>query len=102
MCLSVCLSVCLYVYDWAAYERYQQLQYYKGVKKYVAILLTAFESYGVKTSEKANMHNEHWLTSTRFSPSLVNQPVFSGLRMRARKGEGEGKEKTVWPNSPGF
>ena len=25
--------------------------------------------------------------------SLVNQPVFSGLRMRARKGEGEGKEK---------
>ena len=34
--------------------------------------------------------------------SLVNQPVFSGLRMRARKGEGEGKEKTVWPNSPGF
>ena len=34
--------------------------------------------------------------------SLVNQPVFFGLRMRARKGEGEGKEKTVWPNSPGF
>ena len=29
---------------------------------------TAFERYGVKTSEKANMHNEHWLTSTRFSP----------------------------------
>ena len=28
--------------------------------------------------------------------SLVNQPVFSGLRMRARKGEGEGKEKTGW------
>ena len=28
---------------------------------------TAFERYGVKTSEKANMHNEHWLTSTRFS-----------------------------------
>ena len=22
---------------------------------------TAFERYGVKTSEKANMHNEHWL-----------------------------------------
>ena len=34
--------------------------------------------------------------------SLVNQPIFSGLHMRARKGEGEGKEKTVWPNSPGF
>ena len=29
---------------------------------------TAFERYGVKTSEKANMHNEHWLTSTAFSP----------------------------------
>ena len=29
---------------------------------------TAFERYGVKTSEKANMHNEHWLTSTKFSP----------------------------------
>ena len=27
---------------------------------------TAFERYGVKTSEKANMHNEHRLTSTRF------------------------------------
>ena len=29
---------------------------------------TAFERYGVKISEKANMHKEHWLTSTRFSP----------------------------------
>ena len=29
---------------------------------------TAFERYGVKTSEKANMHNENWLTSTAFSP----------------------------------
>ena len=28
---------------------------------------TAFERYGVKTREKANMHNEHWLTSTAFS-----------------------------------
>ena len=28
---------------------------------------TALERYGVKTSEKANVHNEHWLTSTRFS-----------------------------------
>ena len=25
-------------------------------------------AFGVKTSEKANMHNEHWLTSTSFSP----------------------------------
>ena len=30
---------------------------------------TAFERYGVKTSEKAKiMHNQHWLTSTRFRP----------------------------------
>ena len=26
--------------------------------------MTAFERYGVKTSEKANMHNQHWLTSS--------------------------------------
>ena len=25
---------------------------------------TAFERYGVKTGEKANMHNQHWLTAT--------------------------------------
>ena len=30
--------------------------------------MTAFERYGVKISEKVNMHNKHWLTSTRFSP----------------------------------
>ena len=29
---------------------------------------TAFERYGVKTSEKANMHNEHWLTSVLALP----------------------------------
>ena len=29
---------------------------------------TACGRYGVKTSEKAYMHNEHWLTSTAFSP----------------------------------
>ena len=44
--LCVCLSVCLSVYDYsrttgygAAYERYQQLQWYKGMKNNVAILL---------------------------------------------------------------
>ena len=46
-CCSVCLSVCcLFVSDYsrttgyeAAYERYQQLQCYKGKKNNVAILL---------------------------------------------------------------
>ena len=76
VCLSVYVCVCVCVYDYssttgyeAAYERYQQLQCYKGKKNNVAILLkrcTALERYGVKTSEKANMHIE--LTSTRFSP----------------------------------
>ena len=44
--LCVCLSVCLFVSDYsrttgyvAAYERYQQLQCYKGKKTNVAILL---------------------------------------------------------------
>ena len=53
------VSVCLFVYDYsrttgyeAAYERYQQIQCYKGRKKNVAIFAetTAFERYGVKTS----------------------------------------------------
>ena len=72
--LCVCLSVCLFVsyysrttgYE-AVYERYQQLQCYKGMKNNVAIFLnltTAFGRYGVKTSEKANIH-----TSTGFSRS---------------------------------
>ena len=53
--LSVCLSTTnlgLQAYE-AAYERYQSLQCYKGTK----IETTAFERYGVKTIEKANMHN---------------------------------------------
>ena len=70
---SVCLSVCLSVNDYshttgyeAAYERYQQLQCYKGMKNNCADFAetTAFERYGVKTSEKGNMHNQHWLTAT--------------------------------------
>ena len=46
VCLSVCLFVCLFVNDYsrttgyeAAYERYQQLQCYKGKKTNVAISL---------------------------------------------------------------
>ena len=48
---SVCLFVCLSVYDYsrttgyeAAYERYQQLQCYKGMKKKVANLLKRLRS----------------------------------------------------------
>ena len=72
---SVCVSVCLFVYGYyrttgyeAAYELYQHLQCYKGTKCGDFAEKIAFERYGVKTSEKANMHNEHWLTSTAFSP----------------------------------
>ena len=49
--LCVCLSVCLSVDDYsrttgyeAAYERYQQLQCYKGMKTNVAILLKRLRS----------------------------------------------------------
>ena len=48
---SVCLFVCLSVDDYsrttgyeAAYERYQQLQRYKGMKSNVAILLKRLRS----------------------------------------------------------
>ena len=48
---SVCLFVCLSVYDYsrttgyeAAYERYQHLQCYKGMKNNVAILLKRLRS----------------------------------------------------------
>ena len=38
----------------------------QGHEIYVAIFLKRLRSGdGVKTSEKANMHNQHWLTSTR-------------------------------------
>ena len=49
--LCACVSVCLSVYDYsrstgyeAAYERYQQLQCYKGKKNNVAILLQRLRS----------------------------------------------------------
>ena len=51
VCLFACLFVCLFVDDYsrttgyeAAYERYQQLQCYKGMKKKVAILLKRLRS----------------------------------------------------------
>ena len=58
---SVCLCVCVWDYSRttgyeAAYERYQQLQFYKSKKNNVAILLKRLRSRDiVKTSEKANM-----------------------------------------------
>ena len=76
---SVCLSVSLSRIILAlSYERYQQLQCYKGMKNNVAILLKQLlhvsrDNYGVKTSEKANMHHQHWLTSNRFSPFSAPQ-----------------------------
>ena len=49
--VGLCLSVCLSVDDYsrttryeAAYERYQQLQCYKGMKNNVAILLKRLRS----------------------------------------------------------
>ena len=56
--LCVCVFVCLFVYDYsrttgyeAAYERYQQIQCYKGRKKNVVILLKRLRSRDiVKTS----------------------------------------------------
>ena len=51
LCLSVCLSVCLFVSDYSrttgyevAYERYQQLQCYKGKKNNVATSLKGLRS----------------------------------------------------------
>ena len=51
VCVSVCVCVCVCVYDYsrttgyeAAYERYQQLQCYKGRKNNVAILLKRLRS----------------------------------------------------------
>ena len=51
VCLCVCVSVCVCVYDYsrttgyeAAYERYQQLQCYKGKKNNVPILLKRLRS----------------------------------------------------------
>ena len=84
---SVCLSVfvrlsiddysCTTGYE-AAYERYQQLQCYKGMKNNVAILLKRLRS-----RDMANMHNQHWLTSTRFSP--FSAPWTKGLCIQVQR-----------------
>ena len=72
VCLSVCLFVCLFVSDYsrtigyeAAYERYQQLQCYKGKKNNVAISLKRLRSRDRRENKlKSQYYNEHWLTST--------------------------------------
>ena len=68
--VCVCLRLLRAGYE-AAYERYiPTVSVLQGQEKECGdfVETTAFERYGVKTSEKANMHNEHWLTSTSFSP----------------------------------
>ena len=82
---SSCLSVCLFVDDYsrttgyeAAYERYQQLQCYKGMKNSGDFAeMTAFERYGVKTSERANMQISTGLPRpalrTLEAPEIVTQ-----------------------------
>ena len=59
VCVSVCVSVCLSVYDYsratgyeAAYERYQQLRCYKGMKNNVGILLKRLRSKEIQRENK--------------------------------------------------
>ena len=68
----------------------------QDMKNNVAILLKRlrFERYGVKTGEKANTHNQHWLTSTRFSPSLASHPYFSSCACAEERGRGKGRKNT--------
>ena len=68
---SVCLSVCLFLYDKLNYKTKLQATGWliSNINSFSAIRAktlwgdlaetTAFERYGVKTSEKANMHNQH-------------------------------------------
>ena len=61
---SVCVSVCLSCLSTTILGLLQGHEKESGDFAET----TAVERYGVKTSEKANMHNKHWLTSTAFSP----------------------------------
>ena len=73
VCLSVCLFVCFCLRLFSDYRLRGGLRaiptasVVQGHEKQCGDFAetTAFERYGVKTSEKANMH---WLTSSRFSP----------------------------------
>ena len=60
---SVCLSVCLFVSNYsrttgyeAAYERYQQIQCYKGRKINVAILLKPLRSRDMRENKLKNQY----------------------------------------------
>ena len=70
VCLSVCLSTTILGLQatgrlMSDTNRFSAI--YKDMKKSGDFAeTTAFERYGVKTSENANIPNEHWLTSTRF------------------------------------
>ena len=72
VCVCVYVSVCMCVYDYSRttdYEAIPTASVLQGQEKQYGDFAetTAFGRYGVKTSEKAYMHTEHWLTSTRFS-----------------------------------
>ena len=72
MSAGVCATCTLYTYIPGAHEPPKAIptaSVLQGQEKQCGDFAetTAFDRYGVKTSEKANMHNEHWLTSTRFS-----------------------------------
>ena len=75
VCLSVCVSVCLSTTILALQATRRLMSdtntfsATRAGKECGDFAVTiAFERYGVKTSEKTNMHYEYWLTSTRFSP----------------------------------
>ena len=77
VCLFVCLSVCLSATILALQSMkrlmsdtnsFSATRARKFMWHGVFAVTTAFERYGLKSSKKANMHNGHWLTSTRFSP----------------------------------
>ena len=62
VCLSVCLSPTILALQ-ATRRRMSDTNSFSATKKLCGDVAetTAFERYGVKTSEKANMHNEHCL-----------------------------------------
>ena len=67
VCVCVCFSLAILaiqVTRWPMILKASEL--YESLKIYPET--TAFGKYGVKTSEKASMQNQHWFTSTGFPP----------------------------------